>query len=276
MTTEGEPELNDTPRDIRNKLQEETTSFTSELIGLIPAAGKGLRLGLPYPKELYPIIRDNRYKPIAQYVLENLTSAGIRDIVFVINETKHQLIGYFGSGSRFDCHISYVVQETEENDDQSTSPGLAYALDSAHHLTKSKIVCFGMPDTILNPHDVFSQVLSGWRLGSSLALGLFPITRPEKSGAVELDSEGGVIQIIDKPERTSLTLGWACMVWKPDFTEYLHLCVNSSNIVDFAEVMNSAIKLGMDFQGTPIKDGSYIDLGTYEDIMELERQHRAL
>ena len=32
-----------------------------ELIGLIPAAGKGVRLGLPYPKELYPVIRENRY-----------------------------------------------------------------------------------------------------------------------------------------------------------------------------------------------------------------------
>ena len=26
-------------------------------IGLVPAAGSGLRLGLPYPKELYPIIQ---------------------------------------------------------------------------------------------------------------------------------------------------------------------------------------------------------------------------
>ena len=38
---------------------------SEELIGLIPAAGKGVRLGLPYPKELYPVIRDNHYKPIS-------------------------------------------------------------------------------------------------------------------------------------------------------------------------------------------------------------------
>jgi len=34
--------------------------MNEELIGLIPAAGKGVRLGLPYPKELYPVIRDNQ------------------------------------------------------------------------------------------------------------------------------------------------------------------------------------------------------------------------
>src|SRR5262245_41854753 len=101
-------------------------------IGLIPAAGKGLRLGLPYPKELYPLIRDNHYRPIAQFVLDNLTAAGLHHIVFVVNETKHQLMGYFGSGHRFGCRISYVFQEAADDDAASTSPGLAHALDAAY------------------------------------------------------------------------------------------------------------------------------------------------
>ena len=105
-----------------------------DIIGLIPAAGKGVRLGLPYPKELYPIIRENRYKPVSQFVLDNLTLAGLQHVVFVINETKHQLIGYFGNGHRFGCHISYVVQETVDGTDKSTSPGLAHALDAANFL----------------------------------------------------------------------------------------------------------------------------------------------
>ena len=64
--------------------------MVDDFIGLIPAAGKGLRLGLPYPKELYPVIRDNHYKPIAQFVLTNLTVAGLQHVVFVINETNSQ------------------------------------------------------------------------------------------------------------------------------------------------------------------------------------------
>ena len=64
--------------------------MSEELIGLIPAAGKGVRLGLPYPKELYPVIRDNHFKPVSQFVLDCMTEAGIKHIVFVINETKHQ------------------------------------------------------------------------------------------------------------------------------------------------------------------------------------------
>ena len=116
--------------------------MSEEFIGLIPAAGKGLRLGLPYPKELYPIIRENHYKPIAQFVVQNLVAADIRHIVFVVNETKHQLIGYFGDGHRFDCNFSYVVQEQFTGDAQSTSPGLAHALDAAYHLSKGKNCLF--------------------------------------------------------------------------------------------------------------------------------------
>ena len=82
-----------------------------DAVGLVPAAGRGVRLGLPYPKELYPIIRENRYKPVSQFVLDNLIASGVGHVVFVINETKHQLVGYFGDGSRFGCDMSYVVQE---------------------------------------------------------------------------------------------------------------------------------------------------------------------
>ncbi|MEZ4555370.1 MAG: hypothetical protein R2851_07410 [Caldilineaceae bacterium] len=54
---------------------EEKVMLQEDIIGLIPAAGKGMRLGLPYPKELYPVIRDNRYKPVSQFVVDNMIAA---------------------------------------------------------------------------------------------------------------------------------------------------------------------------------------------------------
>ncbi len=133
-----------------------------DIIGLIPAAGKGVRLGLPYPKELYPVIRDNRYKPVSQFVVDNMIAAQLQHLIFVVNESKHQLISYFGSGQRFGCDISYVVQEADNGNGSggSTSPGLAHALDAGYHLTRGKTVCFGMADTIMQPTDVFARMLS--------------------------------------------------------------------------------------------------------------------
>jgi dTDP-glucose pyrophosphorylase len=248
--------------------------MTDDIIGLVPAAGKGVRLGLPYPKELYPVIRGNHYKPIAQYVLTNLTAAGLQHVVFVINETKHQLIGFFGDGHRFGCNISYVVQEQSNPRGESTSPGLAHALDSAYHLTRGKTVCFGMADTIMQPVDVFKQGLNMATRADDVVLVLFTTEHPEKFGMVRMDPARRVSEILDKPRQTDLALMWGCIIWHPPFTEYLHTCVRQAGISDFAQIMNNAIADGLSFRGVRIDEGVYIDLGTYEEIMELDRRYR--
>jgi glucose-1-phosphate thymidylyltransferase len=245
-----------------------------ELIGLIPAAGKGVRLGLPYPKELYPIIRDNHYKPIAQFVLDNLTAAGLRHVIFVINETKHQLIGFFGNGRRFGCHISYVVQEQANHQGQSTSPGLAHALDSAYHLTQGKTVFFGMADTIMQPKDVFARAYAAVSPDDDVILALFTTERPEKFGMVRMDQDQRVLEIVDKPQETDLTEMWGCILWRPRFTEFLHDCVTEQGISDFALIMNNAMGAGYRFRGVHMAGRTYIDLGTYEEIVELDRSLR--
>jgi glucose-1-phosphate thymidylyltransferase len=245
-----------------------------EVIGLIPAAGKGVRLGLPYPKELYPVIRNNHYKPISQFVLDNLLAAGLDHVIFVVNETKHQLMGYFGDGHRFGCHISYVVQERIDRRNHSTSPGLAHALDSAYHLTRGKSVFFGMADTIMQPNDVYQKAWQAAKPDDDVILVLYTTERPEKFGMVHYDQDGRVQEIIDKPTMTDLTEMWGCILWKPKFTEYLHQCVNQAGITDFARIMNNAIADGMLFRGVHMANGVYIDLGTYEEIMDLDRRYR--
>lgn len=250
--------------------------MAEDIIGLIPAAGKGLRLRLPYPKELYPIIRDNRYKPVSQYVVENLISSGVNHIVFVVNETKHQLIGYFGDGHRFGCNFSYVVQESNDDVAASTSPGLAYALDASYHLIRGKTVCFGMADTVMQPSEIFVRAIKVARPDDDVVLVLFKTGRPEQFGMVRMDRDQRVIEIVDKPKTTDLELMWGCILWRPAFTEHLHSCVTKDGITDFAQVMNDAIKKGMRFQGFYLPDGIYSDLGTYEEIVELEKKHGSL
>ena len=246
----------------------------ADVVGLVPAAGKGMRLGLPYPKELYPIIRENRYKPVSQFVLDSLVASGVEHVVFVINETKHQLVGYFGDGSRFGCHISYVVQEAASQELHSTSPGLAHALDAAYHLVRGKDVFFGMADTIIAPQDVFAQAWAAAEGDDDVVMVLFPTNRPEKFGMVRLDRANRVLEIVDKPRETPLTLMWGCILWRPRFTEHLHESVRRHGTSDFARILNEAVAGGLRVRAFPVADGSYMDLGTYEEIRELDRTLR--
>jgi glucose-1-phosphate thymidylyltransferase len=243
-------------------------------IGLVPAAGKGLRLNLPYPKELYPVIRHNRYKPVAQFVLDSLVLASVNHIVFVVNETKHQLIGYFGDGHRFGSRLSYVVQEPNGHENGSRSPGLADALESAFHLARGKTVFFGMPDTIIEPRDVFARLRTGAHPEDDVVLALFPTGNPEKFGMVHLAPDDCVIEVVDKPPSTDLTYMWGCIMWRPRFTEHLHECVTRCGMGDFAAILNSAIQAGLSMRGVRFAEGSYRDLGTYDEITAIDDQAR--
>jgi len=247
--------------------------MTGEWIGLIPAAGKGLRLGLPYPKELYPVIRENRYKPVSQFVVENLTAAGVQEVVFVINETKHQLIGYFGSGARFGCRFSYVVQEAT-GDERDSSPGLAHALDSAYHLSRGKTVFFGMADTIMQPRDLFLRAFQNSLPDDEIVLILFPTDLPHKFGMVRFDDDFNVLEVVDKPKQTELKQMWGAIIWKPRFTDLLHDCVERQKMGDFAKILNQAIQSNYKVKAVVMPSGVYVDLGTYEEIMELDLRYR--
>jgi glucose-1-phosphate thymidylyltransferase len=91
---------------------------------------------------------------------------------------------------------------------------------------------------------------------------------------VRLDSQGRVLEINDKPARTDLTLMWGCIIWKPRFTEYLHERVERHGVADFAKIVNSAIGDGFCIRGVPVQEGSYSDLGTYDEILALDESFR--
>jgi len=106
-----------------------------------------------------------------------------------------------------------------------------------------------------------------------MVLCLFPTQYPEKLGMVCHD---GVLvrKIVDKPRQTDLTHMWGCMVWSPRFTEHLHTCQQEQHIMDFATVMNLAIQQGYRLRAFQVDEGDFIDLGTYEESMELDRRLR--
>ena len=78
--------------------------------GIILHGGAGTRLRpLTYsgPKQLIPIAN----KPVSQYALEDLISAGIKDVAIILGETFPELVReHYGDGSKFGARITYVYQ----------------------------------------------------------------------------------------------------------------------------------------------------------------------
>ena len=126
----------------------------------------------------------------------------------------------------------------------------------------------------MRPADVFARAYKSADVDDDVILVLFTTSHPEKFGMVRMDNDNLVLEVVDKPSETELTEMWGCIIWRSQFTEYLHKCVSEDGISDFAKIMNDAIAGGMKFRGVHMEDGNYIDLGTYEEIEELDRRYR--
>ena len=79
---------------------------------VILAGGYGTRLK-PFtdtnPKPMYPF----EGKPFLEYLIEQVKSFGIRDIVLLLGYLPEKITGYFGDGSRWGVNITYSITPVE-------------------------------------------------------------------------------------------------------------------------------------------------------------------
>lgn len=247
--------------------------MNDNIVGIIPAAGRGSRLApFPCPKELFPVgyqdykLNDTivkRPKVVSQYLVENMIQAGVTRIFFIIGEGKSDIMRYYGNGAAFGIDICYLYQE-----ELSGMPG---ALNLATPFIGDATVVFGMPDTIIEPADGLAQLLKKHLQSSALlSLGLFQTDTPSKFGMVEIDKEHNITYTIDKPKETTLEHMWGCACWSADFTrlmdDYLKNNKYTGKEIVLGDVFNDALAKKLVVKGFPFDGGQYIDIGTTDEL----------
>ena len=111
----------------------------SKLTVIMPAAGKGTRLNLPYPKE---ILRLDKEQALIDYSFDFFRDYGRKDVEFVIvvNENKTEIIEYLAK-----YKDRYNISFTYQNPNEFEYTG---AIKSAKHLFGEHNVIL-LPDTIM-------------------------------------------------------------------------------------------------------------------------------
>ena len=260
------------------------------VIGLIPAGGKATRISpLPLSKELYPVgfrgdddieinnqsnnqnSNQNHLRPkvVSHYLLERMQLAGIDKAYFILRSGKWDIPAYFGDGEMLSMSLGYLIM--------SLPYGVPFTLDSAYPFVKDAVVALGFPDIIFEPKDAFLKILK--RLDNSSAdvvLGLFPTDKPHKAGMGDLENTGKVRSIIEKPNQSNLSFMWGIAVWKPEFTKFLHeyligikedINLPNSPEIPIGNVIQAAISKGLQVEAEAFENGSYLDIGTPDDLM---------
>ncbi len=265
--------------------------LSGNVIGLVPAAGKGKRLGpLPCSKELVPIAfqkdghtSEPRAKVAGEYLLEKFRHAGIPLAFIILREGKWDIPAYFRDGKSVGLKLAYVVI--------TDSCGPPDTLDRAYSFVSEKVVAFGFPDILFTPDDVFTQLLRKQRTGQAdLVLGLFPAHDHRLMDMVRVDDSGRVTELVLKPLQTDLHYAWICAVWTPTFTEFLHEFVSSDEAhrcrrqiehkidpqgdLPVGAVIQAAIRQGLRVDGVTFPTGTYIDIGTPGDLAKALLMYR--
>ena len=254
-----------------------------EIVGLLPAGGQATRIApLPCSKELYPIgfqslDGDNQLRPkvACHYLLEKYRLAGAVKTYIILREGKWDIPTYLGDGSMFGLNLAYLMMNLPF--------GAPYTLDQAYPFIQDALIVFGFPDIIFQPDEAFVKLLEQQAATKAdMVLGLFPADQPQKMDMVDLDDSGRIRQIVIKPRQTQLRYTWIIAVWTPTFTHFMHAYLDAlqqdhakddhahikQRELYVGDVIQAAIKAGLQAETVLFPNGQYVDIGTPEDLIK--------
>lgn len=159
--------------------------------GILLAGGRGTRLApitSSVNKHLIPIYD----KPMIYYPLSTLMLCGIREIALITNSNDIELFEkLLGNGSRLGISITYFEQPSPN--------GIPEALQIASNYLEDSNSVLILGDNLLIGQGL-GETLKTHLGRSGASILAFPVSNPSDYGVVELDNEGNVMSIEEKPQ----------------------------------------------------------------------------
>ena len=232
------------------------------LKGLVLTGGKGSRLR-PFTytsaKQLVPIAN----KPVVFYEIEQLVKAGITEIGVILGETAEQVKGAIGDGSRFGARVTYLQQEGPL--------GIAHAVRTADgFLGRSPFVLYLGDNFILGGIKHYVEEFSA--KGSNSKILLHPVDNPQAFGIADLDSDGRVRRIIEKPRDppTNLAVIGLYMFDHNVLDVIDRLQPSGRGEYEITDAIQGLIDRGLRVDAE-VMDRYWIDTGKMDDILNANR-----
>lgn len=229
--------------------------------GLILSGGKGTRLRpLTYTsaKQLIPVAN----KPVLLYCLEAMREADIKEVGIVVGDTKKEIIGAVGDGSRFGLNVSYIEQDEPR--------GLAHAvMVSEGFIGKDRFVVMLGDNIILDGIGRFVESFDNDNANSHILLA--KVGNPNQFGVAQI-SEGRVVDLIEKPKEfvSDLALVGVYLFDEHIFSAVQHIEPSFRGELEITDAIAWLIKNGFTVSHHVVS-GWWKDTGKLEDVLEANR-----
>lgn len=179
---------------------------------IIPVAGVGSRLR-PHTYTLPKVLLNVAGKPILGHILEELKNQGVRECSIIV--------GYMGDlveeyvRRNFDLDVTFITQEERK--------GLGHSIWLARQTFDDEPILIILGDTI------FEVDLSSIKNSSTSALGVKEVDDPRRFGVAEVNEQGVITRLVEKPEVPTTNLALVGLYY---ITNPMLLASSLENLID--------------------------------------------
>jgi mannose-1-phosphate guanylyltransferase/phosphomannomutase len=223
---------------------------------VLMAGGFGTRihpLTINLPKPMIPLVN----RPIMAHIVDLLKRHGFDELIFLLYHQPDVIKNYFGDGSEFGLHITYVTPLEDF--------GTAGAVKAAvRHLDERFLVISG---DLLTDFDLGAALRCHERRKAQASIVLTSVPDPLQFGVVITDEQGKITKFLEKPgwgEVFSDTINTGIYILEP---QVLDLIPEETNCDWSKDVFPDMLKRGDALYGCS-QTGYWADIGNTDAYLE--------
>jgi len=163
---------------------------------LVLAGGKGTRFK-PFTntiqKQVFPLAN----KPLLHFIMEKIARTGITEVGVIVGPNKDQIRDCLKDGSNWNLNVTYIEQDNPA--------GLAHAVLCAKQFLGESPFLMYLGDNLLH-EDVTNFLLDFLNSKAAASIMLARVKEPQKFGIAELDENGRIKRLLEKPKNPPTNL----------------------------------------------------------------------